>query len=450
MTARLQVWLSALLIVLAAILAGVLATRHAVVFDWTAGHRNTLTPASRQVLSALDAGPIVFTAYIYPGSARHDIRQRLARYTRTDDRIRLVFADPARHPDIVRRLGIGPDGAVVASYQGRQTTLKQYDEAHVTQALQRLSPDGNPWIVFVTGHGERDPNDGHTAGYQKLAQVLDTQGLRTRTLNLASGDPVPENTGLLVIASPQKRYLPGEVKRIQQYVARGGTLLWVDDPGARYGLTPLAQTLGVHFEQGTMVFPDYRSLGTPSPAIAVIASYPDTPITRSLDRITLFSFAGAIEPLASGSWRATPFLRTSTRSWLETGSLDGASVTFQPDHGDQRGPQTLGLMLQRAMPSAHRRDASGAHGQRAVVLADSDFMDNGHLDTLGNRTLALSIVQWLVGRDDQISVDVSQAPDARLEMAPSRLGLLRSVFVIGLPALLVAVGLLRGFIRRRR
>ncbi|WP_158583405.1 GldG family protein [Salinisphaera sp. Q1T1-3] len=452
---RLGSWATAALIIVAGLLAALVAARLSVTFDWTANNRNSLTPASQRVLNSLSDGPITFTAYMYPGTARQDLRTRLARYTRADPRIHLVFRDPARHPQTVRKLGIGRDGAVVAAYQGRRTVISDYDEPSVTRALMQLSPDGNPWVVFVTGHGERAPNADDTGGYQALTDALDAQGLRVRTVNLASAQAVPSNTGLLVIASPQQAYLPGEVDMIKRYVAHGGNLLWVDDPGARYGLTPLAEALGVHFAHGTLVYPDYQRLGTKSPAIAVVANYPDTPVTRRLDEITLFPFAGGVSPVADSPWHTRAFIRSPARSWLETGPLDGQQITFQPDQGDQRGPQTIGLMSTRARPnsrgdSSATADQDKTPDQRIAVVADSDFMDNGHLNTLGNRTLALSIFQWLATRDDQIAIDMPRAVDARLEMAPARLATLRWLFIAGLPALLLAIGLLRWLIRRRR
>lgn len=446
---RASTYLTMILIALVAGAAGWLAQRYPASTDWTAGHRNSLTAASRRVVQALNDGPIEFTAYIYPGPERADVRQQLARYTRGASRIHLHFADPARHPATVRKLGIGKDGAVVVAYHGRRQTLTDYSETSVTNALQRLSPGGTRWIVFVTGHGERDPGSKTTAGYSKIASALDGQGLKTRQLNLVKTGAIPENTAVLVIASPQRDLLPGEVNMIRAYVKRGGNVLWADDPGPRYGLTPLAQDLGIHWLSGTLVYPDFRKLGTASPAIALVANYPDTPVTANLKQITAFAFAGALKPLPDSGWHSQAILRSPTRSWLETGSLDRGSISFQPDHGDQAGPLTFGMALTRQRPGPDASSKADKQ-QRAVVVADSDFMDNGHLPELGNRTLALAMFQWLAGRDGQIAVDVAKAPDAHLQMAPARLQSFWWAFVVILPAALFVFGLARWWWRRRR
>ncbi len=442
---RISLLLSIALILAAAVLAILASQRYSARFDWTADQRHGLSTASQRVIKALD-GPITFVAYMYPGTERQRLRERLGRYVNADARIQLEFRDPARHPRRVRELNIGPDGAVVVRVGDRTAKIDQYDEANVTQALQRVSPGGSPWIVFVAGHGERGLNDTATAGYADFAAALDAQGLRTRRVNLAAAQAVPDNTGVLVIASPQQRYLPGEIDMIRRYVDNGGTLLWLDDPGPRYGLTPLAGDLGISFLAGTVVYPDYQTLGTTSPAISAIAQYPNTPITRSLNQVTLFPFAGALAGDSDSDWQADVILRSATRSWLETGSLAGNSITYQPDAGDRLGPLTLGYALSRQVDTGN----GAGDAQRAVVVADSDFLDNGHLALLGNRRLGLAIVQWLAGRDRQIAIDVPEARDARLVLAPGRLADLRAVFVIALPIGLLLIGGLRWGLRRRR
>ena len=438
--------LTLLLIVAVALLAGALSQRLSISADWTAGNRNSLTEASERVIAALHDGPITLRAYIYPGPQRADVRAQLARYTRASARVTLEFVDPARHPQEVRALRIGDDGALQVRYQGRSQTVTDFDEASVTNALQRLSVARDQWVVFLTGHGERDPADESNGGYSDLAAALDSQGVTTRTLNIADAAAIPDNAALVVIASPQRELLPGEVQLLRDYLARGGALLWADDPGERYGLGALARDLGIEWQPGTLIYPDYKTIGTGHPAIAVVANYPDTPISENLNRISLFPYAGVITSTAGRSdWKAQTFLRSNTRSWLETGALEQASLTFEPDDGDQRGPLDMGIALSRTVQTDQ-----GPQAQRAAVIADSDFMSNGHLAKLGNRPLALALFQWLGYRDAQIAVDVATAPDANLDLTARQIRGLWWIYVLILPFGLLGFGLIRWARRRRR
>lgn len=437
---------SMVLVIGVALLLGALSQRFTVSADWTYGNRNTLTPASQRVVEALDDGPITFTAYIYPGPRRDRVHARLARYTRAASSITLEFADPARHPEKIRALGVGDKGAVEIQYQGRSQTVTDYSEVTVTNALQQLSTQDRQWVLFLTGHGERALDDKGDGGYSQLAQALDAQGLQTRTLNLGQTAAIPENAAMLVIASPQQSLLPGELQMIRDYLARGGALLWADDPGQRYGLTPLSDDLDIQWGDGTLIYPDYRKLGTGHPAIALVANYPDTPISERLTQLSLFPFAGALFQQDDSDWKTAVFLRSTTRSWLETGSLERASLSFEPDQGDRAGPLDMGIAFSRPMPE----DSGNPRKQRAAVIADSDFMANGHIGNLGNRALALAVFQWLGHRDSQIAVDIPSAPDARLQIAPAEIRLLWWLFVIVLPLTLLGIGLARWWLRRRR
>jgi ABC-type uncharacterized transport system involved in gliding motility auxiliary subunit len=105
----------------------------------------------------------------------------------------------------------------------------------------------------------------------------------------------------------------------------------------------------------------------------------------------------------------------------------------------------MGIALTRAVQT----DA-GEFAQRVAVVADSDFMTNGHLERLGNRPLALAIFQWLGFRDAQIAVDVAKAPDTRLELTPAQIRGFWWVYVLILPIALLGFGLMRWRRRRRR
>ncbi len=450
---RLQNLISVVLIVAVAILLGWASQRFSLTADWTYANRNSLTPASQRVVDALDAGPIVFTAYAYPGAARDDIRQRIARYRRAADNVSLEFVDPAQRPDLLRELGISEAGEVRVRYQGRSETLAELTEPDITRALQRLSVGEDQWIVFLSGHGERDLADEAPGGYSRLADALTAQGLKVRELSLTATAAVPDNATALAIASPRSDLLPGEIEMLRDYVERGGNLLWLDDPGPRYGLSVLAEDLGVDWLPGTIIYPDYRELGTGHPAIALVASYPQTPITENINSLTVFPFAGGLEAGPANNWQSTPILRAPTRSWLETGSLERGQLVFEPDTGDRAGPITIGLALSRPMPTGQSSGSSSGNNserQRALIVADSDFLTNGHIDTLGNRQLGLALFQWLARRDAQIAVDVPAAPDARLELAPGATRSIWWLFVVVLPFGLLTIGVGRWVLRRRR
>lgn len=495
---RLQHVITVLLIVAVAGLALWAAGRYSFAADWTYANRNSLTPASRQVLNAMP-GEIAFTAYAYPGPMRQTIRSQIERYQRYDADVTLTFVDPAASPQLMRELDVARAGEVRVAYEGRNATLPGLTEQQITSALQRLSVAGEQWVVFLTGHDERDPQDTSPGGYSELRQILERQGLKVHGLNLAEVPRIPENTAVLVIASPQTELLPGAADMVRDFVTAGGNLLWLDDPSNGYGLDTVAAELGIDWREGTVIYPDFRELGTGHPAVALVISYPLHPVTERLGGLTLFPFAGGVRPTEETTWSSTGIVQTPERSWLETGDVDAAEIRYEQSAGDVLGPITIGMALSRPFPEQgeaaqgaaaendDRGEDSGATNaqnaesetetiggneaeaapksastagadddagqplqQRVAVIADSDFLTNANIASLSNASLGAALFQWLAYRDRQIAVTVPAAPDASLHLAPWQGRTIWWLFVVALPLALIAIGVGRWWLRRRR
>lgn len=456
---RPQHLITIVLVLAAAVLLGWAVTTYTWETDWTYANRNSLTDASKRVLDAMP-GTITFTAYAYPGPKRQLIRDSLYRYQRYDDGIRLVFVDPAQNPQKMRKLGIQSNGAVRVSYQGRTEPVKDLTEQQITTALQRVSVAEEQNIVFLAGHGERNPLNTQRGGYSELRQALNRQGLNVSKLNLVQADGIPEDTTVLVLASPRKSLLKAESAIIKDYIAGGGNLLWLADPSTIGGLDALARQLGVLWSSGVVLYLGYQRLGLTSPAVAVVGTYPPHPITRHLMGMTMFPYAGGLAAVKRSGWQAQPLIQTPQNTWLEAGSLDSDRIGFSKEQGDQAGPITIGMALSRPSPTTSQATDPATHDtpapivgtgrQRVVVIADSDFLTNATINSVSNADLGLGLFQWLSYRDRQIAVHVPAAPDAHLHLAPWQTRTLWLLFVFVLPLLLLTAGLGRWWLRRRR
>lgn len=447
------------------VMLGWLSVRYNVKQDWTYNQRNTLSePSQRQLATMPDA--LRFTAFVYPGSPeRTQVQYFFDQYQRFKKDAELVFVDPSSEPQQVKDYGISFAGEVVVEYQGRRERLRQLSEQSITTALQRLSYAGEQWVVFLEGHGERavTGSTDNQNDFNLFADVLRQKGLKVQPLNLARTPAIPDNTSVLVIASPRSALLPGEITLIDAYVQRGGNLLWLADPDNAPGLAPLAQTLGIQWQDGYAVFPEYELLGTGHPGIFVALDYPPGPVTRGLTQVTVFPLVRSLVAAADSGWTAQPMLRSSEAAWLEVSPMDGNTVRF--DEGtDVPGPLDIGLTLVRDAPdadgdpSAPDADADAASDearktprqQRIALVGDADFLADLNLGQLGNQQLGLNLVQWLASRDAQLNIDVPQAPDSDLFLAPWAVRTLGIGFVIVLPLLLIGTGVTRWVLRRRR
>jgi ABC-type uncharacterized transport system involved in gliding motility auxiliary subunit len=423
-----------------------LSTRYAFESDWTASGRNSLSAASSELLARLDK-PVTITSYATEDeSVRQAVDQIISRYQRYKPDISLRFVNPDLEPNTVRELGISVNGELVIEYQGRKENLRTLSEQGITNTLQRLVRGGERWLVFLEGHGERKPQGIANHDLGQWAQQLNAKGFKTQAHNLAENPQLPENTQVLVIAGPQVKLLPGEVELINQYVASGGNLLWLSDPEQQVGLETLAETLGIGFEPGLIVDPTTRVLGVSDPRFALVTDYPDHGITRNFDTLTLFPQTVGLTLAPLEGWQATPFLRTQTRSWSETGEISG-SIRF--DIGaDIAGPLTIGIALTRQQPSDTEDDPDTQ--QRVVVLGDGDFLSNAYLGNGGNLALGMNMANWLAHDDSFIDIPVKTATDRNLQLSTLSQGVIGIGFLFVLPLMLASTGFVIWWRRRNR
>ena len=420
-----------------------LSVRYPLQADWTVNGRNTLSVASQTLLAHMD-GPIRITAYIREQPALRDaIARVIGRYQRYKPDLTLHFVNPDLLPDRARELGISGDGLLYVDYRGRGEKLQQLNEQALTQVLQRLSRSEERVVLFLDGHGERKPLGIANHDLGTFGRELEKIGIQPRPFDLALEARIPTDAAALVIAGPRTPLPPGTVEAILEYVRQGGHLLWLRDPDDPAVLQPLAAALGIAFLPGVVVDADAPSLGIKNPAFIPIADYGPHPITDKLRTPALLPQAAALTIQPTAGWTTTVLLESQARSWTETGPLDGP-LRFDPDSAEQSGPLTVGVALSRPRPDAAPRQ------QRIVVIGDGDFLSNTYLGNGANLELGLNIFNWLTWDDTPILIPPRTAPDPNLNLSAGALAVMAAVFLIGLPAALLASGWLIGFRRRRR
>lgn len=424
-----------------------LSTRYVIEADWTANRGNSLSEASTRLLATLTE-PVRVTAFARENKELRDgVRNLVERYRRAKADVALEFKNPDTDPERVRELGITRDGELLVEYAGRREKVSQLAEEAMTNALMRLARGEHRRVLFLTGHGDRDPKGEANFALGNFGKVLEQKGIELGVLNLAETPSIPAGTGLLVIASPQTDLLAGEVALIEQHLDRGGNLLWLTEPGDIAGLQPLADKLGIEVLPGTVVDAGTQLLGISSPAFALVPQYPLHPVTAEMDSLTLFPEAAALEADTGGDWQVTPLLTTLARSWTETGPLDGDTLEFNADADEHPGPLDIGLVLTRTRKSDNGTEPGSE--QRVVVIGDGDFLSNSYLGNGGNLDLGLSLFNWLNNDDRLVAITARSTGDTQLELGRTAQILIGFGFLFGLPALLFGGGLFIWWRRRR-
>ena len=445
---RLDGWLFAVMLLLAAGALGFLSTRFAHVSDWTAGGRTSVSAQSRAVLARLD-GPVEITSYASPqGDLRQTVAGFLQRYQAVKPDLQLRFVDPQQDPAAMRELGITVDGALIIRYGQREQRLDELSERSLTNALERLIRGSDRMVAFVTGDGERRADGKANADMGTFMAQLESRGMRAVPLNFSQVSAVPEHTDLVVLASPTVALPPGAVQALVDYLQRGGNLLWLTEPANdTLGLDPLASVLGVHVLPGVLVDGSGAALGLHDPRIITRGDYPAQAITRGFTFTTLFPQASALAQVSQRDWAVAPFLRSGPQSWTEFQPIanDATSdIRFDAAAGELKGPLDFGLALSRLSPSPDKSE------QRAVVIGDGDFLSNTFLGNGGNRALGERVFDWLLGDDKLVDLPPRGAPDRLLQISQGGLNAISVGFLIVLPLLLLLIGGAIVWRRRRR
>jgi ABC-type uncharacterized transport system involved in gliding motility auxiliary subunit len=444
---QLQKVIFILLLLIAVGLLGWLANQHTVQFDWTSNKRNTLSQNSINLLQTLEH-PVDITVYVRDDDTVHAaVEEILQRYQREKADFSYRMINPDVDFESAQRDGIERYGQIIIKYNSNKENLASLSEQNISSALLRLSRAGSRKLVFIKGHGEKSITDVDNTSYSKLAAELVKQGFTIETHNLLLGE-IPLGTSTVVIASPQRAYLQGELELLLQYLDNGGNLLWMMDPGEMQDLEQLASTLGIHFMDGIIVDNNVNlrnTLRIQHPAMIPVLDYQSHAVTENIEYNTLFPISRGVEQteqLFYGSILA----QSLPQSWTEASTV-GSEIVYESENGDVEGPVSIILALEKMMADDTNTDKAS---QRIIVTGDSDFVANNYIGVGANLALGMNIFTWLSGDDDLIAIEPKRAPDTKLQLDDTELMLIGIGFFIALPASLVLAGIVIWLRRRNR
>lgn len=427
-----------LLVVIAALLAS-LAREFRIERDLTLSRRNTLSPATLDVLQRLP-GPVRITAYALPRDARGEnvhrrIEEFLRPYQRAKPDIALTLVDPREQPKAAAEAGVRAPVELVVEYRRRSERLSEFSEQALANVLTRLARGAERLVLWLDGHGERKLDGAANHDLGEFGRLLEQRGFRLSSINLALAQEVPANAALLVIANPQVNVLPAEVQKIRRHLAGGGNLLWLIDPEPLKGLAPIAEMLGLVLTPGVVADPEAARYGA-SPGLAVAAVYGRHAITEGFNLITVYPQARQVEVMDGTDWRVRPLVEVAPRGCVKTGGLEGRCDRNR----DIPGPINIATAFERAV--GHRQ-------QRVVVVGNGAFLSNTFIGNGGNRELGVNIVNWLSGDEGLIAIRPRGATDASIDIDQPALYLIAFAFLVVLPLAFTITGAVVWWRRRR-
>lgn len=368
----------------------ILSYRHNIRIDLTPQRSYTLSDHARKILAALDRD-VAITVFVRSGDPRTPIvKDLLWRIGTATQRVSYEFVDLNRFPVRARQYGVDRYGAVVVESGGRRRDISNPTEGLLMGAILGVTRVRDHVVYFVTGHGERSPeNADRQEGYSTAKRALQDELFTVRELALIGpAGAVPPDASVVVIAGPRKDYLPEEIRRLDAYLAGGGNLLALLDPQSPRTVAGIVRWYGVAPRDSVVVDPEHRLAAGEGVTILVPGLEQSFLVSRSLEAPPVFAQACSLEIGTEVEESAIAFLKTGPASY-EVASSGAES----PHHG----PLVVGVAI---VPAAGGGRDPGRVGRR-IVYGDADFASNAVIDYLGNKDLLVNSINWLV-RDDSL------------------------------------------------
>ena len=429
------------------IVGNVLAYQNPVpIADLTEDQSNTLSPEMTKALETLSE-KVTATGFFSQNNSTEAADKLLNNIkANSNGKFDYSFINPDRDPQAAKSAGITGDGKILLQMGDRKEIVAFASETEILKGMLRLLNPGNNVVYFLTGHGERDVEQASEAAMTRAKSALESKNYVVKTLNLLAENQIPEDASVIVIAGPVKPVADDEVNLLKDYLAKGGSLIVMEDPTAltEFGdeSDPLGDMLtkdwGITFDDDIVI-----DLNSPQPTTAAAAYYDSGhPVTINMNNlVTFFPFSRSLK--MSGSMEGitlTPLVETNDRSWGETDfqSLTGGGQVGL-DTGETPGPLTLAIAGENSTT-----------GGRVVAFGTSNLAVDQTFDAYGNGDMFVNSVDWAAEQEELANI-TPKTPTERTFNIPGQFQwiviLLSSVFII--PGLVVLAGI-STWLRRRR
>lgn len=436
--------LPVLLLLACVLMLGFVGEEYRAQWDLTQNGRHSLNPATIQILDHM-RGPITITSYASGsdpefGNVQQIVRDFLAPYIRIKPDISLRFVDPVEQPRLAEQAKVQANGEMIIEYGQKSGHLRTLNEEAFAKLMIRLSRKESRLVMALSGHGERRLDRAANFDLGEFGKRLVQNGFSIGSLNLALAQDTPQNMNLLIVTTPQIDLFPGEVRKLETYIDRGGNILWLidqDGTGAEplHGLQPLADKLGLVLTPGTVLDPAALKLGAPA-NWAIGTLYGSHPVTAGFNLITVFPLARQIGVSENSPWQVAPLVEAAPQGWL---SISGKPAFDK--RRDVHGPVTIALAMERTVRG---RD------QRIAVVGTGEFLANAYIGNGGNMDFGVNLVNWLAGDEKLISLQPRATLDNSMLLTKTKAAAMAIGLLFGLPLTFVATASILGWQRRRK
>ena len=388
-----------------------IVSTHNLRWDLTPTKRFSLSEFDKRVLGGLTHNVKVMAFVRTEDPAYIELSDLLFQAAAFTPRLTYQVIDVNKAPGLAREYGVSSYGQVIVESQGRRRDFDNARSELLIPAILQISQVANKHIYFTIGHGERDPFDAERSqGFSQWRVLLEQNNYQIDNVSLfASG--VPEDCKVLVSLGPRKDFLPEELASLAKYLGQGGHYVAMIDPFGSASLVEFLKKYYLDFIGQVLVDPEYRLTASEILTTQIPLHSKDNPISRSMTAPAVFSVArgvmitGKVGDEAPGDLtleQESKFLQSSHESWAsgDPKALTTGITQYQPGR-DIKGPIPVGSEVDFA-PKGNTHIPLGQM-TRIAGLGSSAFASNQFVEMLGNRELAVSLINEMAGDEMMIA-----------------------------------------------
>jgi ABC-type uncharacterized transport system involved in gliding motility auxiliary subunit len=427
------------LIVIAALgLVNWLADHYNKTYDTTANKRYTLSNETKKVIGGLK-NDVTITYFDSPEHFE-TAKTMLDRYHNLSPRIRVQYIDYRKQLTLARSYGLRFPGTAFVESGPKREEAKAMTEEGITGAFLKVLKESRK-VCFVTGSHERQLDETGAAGLSKLKDMLARDNYTVDTIPLLAKNEIPKDCAVVVVAGPRNDYEPATIATIKSYVEGGGRAFILLDPplnvgkvetGENQAFTQLLSTWGVTTGKDLILDPAGQVVGM-GPEVPLITDFETHPIVKDLKNgAVALPYSQSLEVKNGDNTTVEKILTTAPRTIALT-KLTGEKIKLD-DPKNKKGPFVIGA-------AGTLKSSDPAKAGRYVVIGSASFLENEYIGIESNRDLAVNSINWLSSDEDLITIRPKEADDRRLDMRTSQLNVFQWTVLVGIPLIIIAMGL---------
>ncbi|HXC52718.1 MAG TPA: GldG family protein [Candidatus Limnocylindrales bacterium] len=410
-------------------------------FDMSLSGVNSLTDASKQVIDKLD-GDVEILAFVGP-QEKNFVEEVSGIYSYYSNKLKWKIIDPQVNPEIAQRELIQAIPTIKIKKGDRSTTVDKIDEESITNGIHKVVTSAQKKIYFLTGHGEPSPEQKEQPnGMGLFADTLRNQNYEVATV-FAGDAPIPDDAAVLVVATGDRSHFPAELDKIRDYMKKGGNVLVLLEPRQDSELVQFVRDLGARVGDDVILDQQVRLFEGPTIGTdAIVAQYGDHPSVKPLSERSILSLARSVSPpveAPGGPVQFKPLGFTSPTSWAET-DVDRVFNQGEAELADNdiKGPVPIGAAGEG---SGSVLGGDAAKHFRLAIFGDTSFLTNQYLRQLYNDALGQSVVGWLAGEEELISIAPRVVRASRAMLGETEMRTVFYLSVLILPELILLIGI---------